>query len=129
VAKLTLDTAPAGNGKFAGAVTRTVQEFALSAATATVKIWVWKDKISPVGIKFERDRGLDTNGNPAYGAHPERTVSNTLINQWEQLTIDFTDDIGLPENEAISGIAIYPDMLDGRTGTVVYFDEITFTAN
>lgn len=114
-------------GKFAGVVTRTVQEFALSADTAIVKIWVYKEKISPVGVKFERFRGPGPND---YGAHPERFVSNTLINQWEQLTIDFTADIGLPENEAISGIAIFPDMEDGRPAdTVVYFDELTFTSN
>lgn len=123
VAKLNLETAEAGNGKFAGAVTRTVQEFALSADTAIVKIWVYKDKISPVGVKFERKRG------DGYGSHGELTVSNTQINQWEQLTIDFTAEIGRPENEAISGIAIFPDMVDGRTETVVYFDEITFTSN
>ncbi len=123
VAKITLDTAPAGNGKFAGAVTRTVTTFKLSTDTVIAKIWVWKDKISPVGIKFERERG------DGYGSHGELTVSNTKVNEWEQLTIDFTSQLGLPENDEISGIAIFPDMVDGRTGTVVYFDEITFTAN
>jgi hypothetical protein len=123
VAKITLDTAPAGNGKFAGAVTRTVTTFKLSTDTVIAKIWVWKDKISPVGIKFERKRG------DGYGSHGELTVSNTKVNEWEQLTIDFTSQLGLPENDEISGIAIFPDMVDGRTGTVVYFDEITFTPN
>ncbi len=123
VAKITLETAAAGSGRFAGAVTRTVQEFALNSSNAIVKIWVYKDKISPVGVKFEKFNG------DGYGSHGELTVSNTLINQWEQLTIDFTGEIGRPENDAITGIAIFPDMVDGRTATVAYFDEITFTAN
>ena len=123
VAKITLETAGAGSGKFAGTVTRTVQQFALDSSNAIVKIWVYKDKISPVGVKFEKFNG------DGYGSHGELTVSNTKVNEWEQLTIDFTNQIGLPENDAITGIAIFPDMVDGRTGTVAYFDEITFTAN
>ena len=123
VAKITLEAAGAGTGMFAGANTRTVSTFQLTTDTVIAKIWVWKDKISPVGIKFERDRG------DGYGSHGELTVSNTLTNQWEQLTIDFTAQLGLPENDAISGIVIFPDMVDGRDATVVYFDEITFTSN
>lgn len=123
VAKITLEAAEANSGKFAGTVTRTVQEFELNASNAIVKIWVYKDKISPVGIKFEKFNG------DGYGSHGELTVSNTKINEWEQLTIDFSGEIGRPENDAISGIAIFPDMLDGRAATVAYFDEITFTAN
>jgi hypothetical protein len=123
VAKITLETAATGSGKFAGAVTRTVQQFELNSSNAIVKIWVYKDKISPVGVKFEKFNG------DGYGSHGELTVSNTKVNEWEQLTIDFTGEIGRPENDAITGIAIFPDMIDGRTATVAYFDEITFTAN
>jgi hypothetical protein len=121
VAKLIPLAADPCCGKFAGVVTHTVQSFALSASNAAVKIWVYKDKISPVGVKFEKFNG------DGYGSHGELTAMNTLINQWEQLTIDFTSQIGLPETDAITGIAIFPDMVDGRTtDTVVYFDEITF---
>jgi hypothetical protein len=124
VAKLTPLAADADQGKFAGAVTRTVQSFALSASNAIVKIWVYKDKVSPVGVKFEKQNG------DGFGSHGELTATNTLINEWEQLTIDFTTQIGLPENDAITGIAIFPDMVDGRPDdTVVYFDEITFSEN
>ena len=123
VAKLTLEAAPAASGKFAGAVTRTVQQFELNSSNAIVRIWVYKDKISIVGVKFEKFNG------DGYGSHGELTVSNNLINQWEQLTIDFTGEIGRPENDAITGIAIFPDMVDGRTATVAYFDELTFTSN
>ncbi|MFT4938329.1 MAG: hypothetical protein ACI88A_001355 [Paraglaciecola sp.] len=121
VAKLTPLAADPCCGKFAGVVTHTVQSFALSSSNAAVKIWVYKDKISPVGVKFEKFNG------DGYGSHGELTATNTLINEWEQLTIDFTSQIGLPETDAITGIAIFPDMVDGRaTDTVVYFDELTF---
>lgn len=123
VAKLSLQTAAPNTGMWAGAVSRSVELFALDNSNAIVKVWVYKDKISPVGIKFERRRG------DGWGAHAPRFVSNTLINQWEELTFDFTDDIGLPENEAIEGFAIYPDNVDGRAQTNVYFDNITFSAN
>jgi hypothetical protein len=110
-------------GKYAGVVTHTVQSFALSESNALVKIWVHKDKISPVGVKFEKFNG------DGYGSQGELTATNTLINQWEQLSIDFSSQIGLPETDAITGVAIFPDMVDGRTAdTDVYFDEITFNS-
>ena len=116
VAKLNL--AASDGGKWGGAKVISVTPFALNASNAIVKIWVYKDKISPVAVKFEKLSGA---------AHPPRMVANTLINQWEELTIDFTDDIGLPENDAIEVIAIFPDNMDGRTvDTPVYFDNITF---
>lgn len=121
VAKLTPLAADPCCGKFAGVVTHTVQSFALSDSNALVKIWVHKDKISPVGVKFEKFNG------DGFGSHGELTATNTLVNQWEQLTIDFSSQIGLPETDAITGIAIFPDMVDGRTAdTVIYLDEITF---
>jgi hypothetical protein len=121
VAKLTPLAADPCCGKFAGVVTHTVQSFALSDSNALVKIWVHKDKISPVGVKFEKQNG------DGFGSHGELTATNTLVNQWEQLTIDFSSQIGLPETDAITGIAIFPDMVDGRTtDTDIYLDEITF---
>jgi len=122
VGKLSLATAEAGTGKWAGAVTHTVQSFALDSSNALVKVWVYKSKISPVGIKFEK-RHAD-----GWGAHPPRFATNTKINEWEELTIDFSADIGLPENDAIEGIAIFPDNVDGRDANIVYFDNITFHA-
>lgn len=121
VAMLTPLAADPCCGKFAGVVTHTVQSFALSDSNALVKLWVYKDKISPVGVKFEKQNG------DGFGSHGELTATNTLVNQWEELTIDFSAQIGLPETDAITGIAIFPDMVDGRTtDTVVYMDELTF---
>lgn len=124
VAKLTPLASDPCCGKYAGVVTHQVQPFTLSASNALVKIWVYKDKISPVGVKFEKFNG------DGYGSHGELTATNTKINEWEELTIDFTSQIGLPENTGISGIAIFPDMVDGRTSNAVtYLDNLTFTSN
>jgi len=122
VAKLVLN--PSDGGMWGGAVTHTVQSFALDSSNAIVRLWVYKDKISPIGIKFEKRHG------DGWGAHPPRFATNTQINVWEELTIDFSADIGLPENDAIEGIAIFPDNVDGRTSdAIIYFDNITFGSN
>jgi hypothetical protein len=123
VAKLTLADAADNNGMWAGAVTRTVQPFALNSTNSTVKVWVYKSKISPVGIKFEKCVGS------ACGAHAPRFEKNTKINEGEALTIDFSAYFGLPENDAINGIAIYPDNEDGRDENIVYFDNITLSGD
>ena len=93
----------------------------LSASNAIIKIMVYKTVISDVGIKLV---------NPAGGAQEEIKVANTVINQWEELTFDFTSRIGngLDGSTNIDQIVVFPDFnLDGRTSdTVTYFDNITF---
>lgn len=61
-------------------------------------------------------------------AQPEIKVANTQINQWEELTFDFSVYIGLTESIDIDQIIVFPDFdLGGRTqDNVVYFDNITF---
>jgi hypothetical protein len=56
-------------------------------------------------------------------------VSNTLINQWEELTFDFTGNIGLPESNGIVQLIIFPDFdLSGRTSDrIVFFDNVRLT--
>lgn len=93
----------------------------LSSSNAIIKIMVYKTVISDVGIKLV---------NPAGGAQSEIKVSNTLINQWEELTFDFSSRIGngLDGSTNIDQIVVFPDFdLGGRTSdNVVYFDNITF---
>ena len=55
-----------------------IGSFSLDNTNCTVKIMVWKPIISDVGIKF-----VDATN----AAQPEIKVSNTLINQWEELTL------------------------------------------
>jgi hypothetical protein len=76
--------------------------------------------ISDVGIKFAIASG---------GAQDEIKVANTLVNQWEELTFDFSGYIGLAEAINIDQLIIFPDFNARTTDTVVYFDSITFGSN
>ncbi len=71
--------------------------FSLSASNARVKIMVYKTRISDVGIKFV---------NSTNGSTGEIKVANTKINEWEELTFDFTSKIGVPESNNITQIVI-----------------------
>jgi hypothetical protein len=95
--------------------------FTLTPQNAIVKMMVYKSVISDVGIKFATG-SLASSG--------EIKVSNTLINQWEELTFDFTSKIGEPSSAGITQIIIFPDFnLAGRSADVIaYFDNITFNA-
>lgn len=95
--------------------------FTLSASNAIVKMMVYKSVISDVGIKFATG-SLASSG--------EIKVSNTLINQWEELTFDFTSKIGEPSSTGIAQIIVFMDFnLAGRTSdNICYFDNITFSA-
>lgn len=90
--------------------------FTFDTTNCTIKIMVYKTVISDVGIKFASSSGASTG---------EIKVANTLINQWEEITFDFSSRIG----ETNDQIIIFPDFdLAGRvTDNVVYFDNITFS--
>lgn len=90
--------------------------FTLSSSNAIVKIMVYKSVISDVGIKFATSTG---------GSTGEIKVPNTLINQWEELTFNFSSKIG----ETNDQIVVFPDFQTGRTtDNICYFDNITFSA-
>jgi len=75
---------------------------------------VYKNKISPFGVKFE-----GPGGNPAF----ELLVTNTKINEWETLTFDFSSRIG----QTVSRIVLLPDFLIPRaSGGTVFIDNISF---
>ncbi len=100
-----------------------ISAFTLTAANAIVKIMVYKSTISDVGIKFAK------NDNSAIA---EIKVPNTKINQWEELTFDFTSKIGSAESVDITQIIIFPDFIAGGPNsrpstTISYFDNITFS--
>jgi len=92
--------------------------FVLDADHAIIKIMVYKSVISNVGIKLVT---------PGSAALPEMKIPNTLINKWEELTFDFSSQIGF-FTEPFDQIVVFPDFPDGaRTyGTVSYFDNISF---
>lgn len=92
----------------------------LSSSNSIIKIMVYKTVISDVGIKLV---------NPSGGAQAEIKVANTKINEWEELTFDFSSRIGngLDGSTNIDQIVVFPDFSDPRTAeTITYFDNITF---
>ncbi|MBK9254108.1 MAG: T9SS type A sorting domain-containing protein [Saprospiraceae bacterium] len=94
--------------------------FVLDATNSTIKIMVWKSVISDVGIKLVATTGW---------AMPELKVANTLVNQWEELTFDFSVYMNPPASEGpYDQIVIFPDFnLAGRgQENVIYLDNITF---
>jgi len=94
--------------------------FVLDATNSLIKIMVWKPVISDVGIKLVTANGWSVS---------EIKVANTLVNQWEELTFDFSAVPNPPVSEGqYDKIVIFPDFnLSGRTqDNVIYFDNITF---
>ena len=93
--------------------------FTLNSSNSIVKIKVWKTVISDVGIKFAL---------PSGAALPEIKVANTLTNQWEELTFDFSGRIGDPNTIGQDQIIIFPDFAARTQENIIYFDDITFSA-
>ncbi|MCF8303396.1 MAG: Ig-like domain-containing protein [Bacteroidales bacterium] len=86
-------------------------QFTFDEDNSIVKIMVYKEVISNVAIKFE---GLS----PAI----EIQESNTVTGEWEELTYDFSEQIG----NTYSRIVIIPDLdFDPRPqDNIVYFDNL-----
>jgi uncharacterized protein (DUF39 family) len=89
----------------------------VTASSSIIKMMVYKDVISPVGIKLVIADG---------GSQGELKVSNTKINEWEELTFDFTPQIRA--GWVIDQIVIFPDFPASRTaGSTTYIDNIVYT--
>jgi hypothetical protein len=113
-------TARQAGQPFAGTVTSDLPTFTLSATNSCVKIKVWKSVISDVGIKFETGTFASTG---------EIKVANTVTNQWQELTFDFSVKIGEPSSTDITGFVLFPDFAARTQDNVVYFDDIVFLAD
>jgi hypothetical protein len=87
--------------------------FLIDASNAQIRIMVWKSQISDVGIKLVRPDGWSLG---------ELKVANTVTNQWEQLTFDFTAHIGL--TPAYDQVVIFPDYTARAGDEVIYFDNV-----
>jgi hypothetical protein len=92
-----------------------IGSFTLTPSTSVIKIMVWKTVISDVGIKLSDNAG---------GSLGEIKVANTLINQWEELTFNFASREGIPYDQ----IVIFPDFNARAADNIIYFDNITFSA-
>ena len=120
VAKFTARDTNAGAAPYAGLESQhggNIGTFDLTIENALVNIMVYKTKISDVGIKF---------ATPSGGAQPEIKVANTLINQWELITVDFSSYIGLGETTGLDQIIVFPDFINRTADDIIYFDNITF---
>jgi hypothetical protein len=92
--------------------------FNLTAANCVIKIMVYKPVISPVGIKFATPAGASTG---------EILVSNTLVNQWEELTFDFSTVVSAPSSTGIDQIIVFPDFTQRSDNRICLFDHIIFS--
>ncbi len=91
--------------------------FLLDETNSTIKIMVWKPRISDVGMKLATASGW---------AQPELKVANTVVNAWEEITFDFSGVINNPDGELYDQIIIFPDYEARTEEIIVYFDNITF---
>ena len=86
-----------------------IGEWTIDADNAIINIMVYKPVISDVGIKLVAADGF---------ALPEIKIPNTVINEWEVLSFDFSAHIGNTYDQ----IVIFPDFnLDGRLGDNICF--------
>jgi len=90
----------------------------ISETNFIIKMMVYKDVISPVGIKLVIADG---------GSQGELKVSNTKINEWEELVFDFTPQIRA--GWIIDQIVIFPDFASRTSTTTTYIDNIVYTAD
>jgi len=88
----------------------------VTASNFIIKMMVYKDVISPVGIKLVIADG---------GSQGELKVSNTKINEWEELTFDFTPQIRA--GWVIDQIVVFPDFNARTAQTTSYIDNIVYT--
>ena len=89
-----------------------IGSFSIDTSNSIIRIMVWKTKISDVGIK------LVTSSAASLG---EIKVANTLINQWEQLTFDFSAHIG---GLAYDQLVVFPDFVARSANDTMYFDNV-----
>jgi len=87
-------------------------DLTLDANNSIITLMVYKDVISDFNLKLEPPN-MDYRGNP-----------NTVINQWEQLTFDYSSSIGT----TVATLTVIPDHVDTRTvGSTSYWDNIDFS--
>lgn len=91
-----------------------IGEYKITAVNSIITIMVHKPVISDVGIKLVTATGWSKG---------ELKVANTKINEWEELTFDFSS--VNHEDMTYDQIVVFPDFKDRSDDHVVYFDNIT----
>ncbi|MBK0382263.1 T9SS type A sorting domain-containing protein [Pedobacter sp. SD-b] len=96
------------------AYTNNYTPFLVTTANCVVKMMVYKPVTSNVTFSFKPND---------MSSSLELSVPNTTINQWEELTFDFTPFIG----KTVIELAVFVDNRDHRpTAVTGYFDNISF---
>jgi hypothetical protein len=96
-----------------GALTEAYGTIEFTEDYHTFTMMVYKTIISPTVLKFENS----SNGGPV----AEVSISNTIVDEWELLTYDFSELIGY----SYPTFVIFPDFPETRTaGTTVFLDNI-----
>jgi len=112
VAKITISQT---GDPWAGAWTPGVGTFNLTVSNAVIKIMVYKSVISDIHFKVETSSGTNV----------EIAMANTVTNQWEEITFDFSS---LVDFMNATKLVIMPDWRSTRSqDDIVYFDNITFS--
>lgn len=86
-----------------------IGDFTFDADNSTITIMVNKPVISNVAIKFE-----------GAGAPAEIAIANTLTNEWEEISYDFSGFIG----SAFNRLIVIPDFEARTEDHIIYFDNI-----
>ncbi|MDA3852742.1 MAG: T9SS type A sorting domain-containing protein [Bacteroidales bacterium] len=84
--------------------------FTFDADNSEVKVMVYKTVISNVGLKFE-----------GTGVAKEIQIANTKINEWEEMTFDFSSEIG----KTFNLLVLIPDFAPRTEDHIVYWDNLT----
>jgi len=92
--------------------------FNLTSANCQIKMMVYKSVISPVGLKFATPSGASTG---------EILISNSVVDQWEELTFDFTNVLSAPSSIGIDQIIVFPDFGQRSDNNICYIDNIKFS--
>lgn len=88
-----------------------------SSSLMVVKVKVYTNKATTVAIKM----GVNIL------AQRELRVATTKINQWEELTFDFTSYIGQANTTGMNSFTIHPSAQLPNPSLNFYFDDVTFT--
>ncbi|MDB4174366.1 T9SS type A sorting domain-containing protein [Bacteroidia bacterium] len=91
-----------------------IGEYKLDATNSTITLMVYKPVLSDVGVKLVTSTGWSKG---------ELKVANTEINEWEELTFDFST--VNHENMTYDQLVIFPDFRDRSEETISYFDNFT----
>lgn len=114
VMKLTTKSSANGGQNYDLAYTGNYSPFVVTTSNCIVKIMIYKTLTSNVTFSFKPNDNTSS---------LELPVPNTKINQWEELTFNFTPFIG----KTVTELAVFPDNTNNRPADITsYVDNISF---